>query len=214
MANSTGKSMKQSTSGWMTAAIFLLAAAPAAAAPIVFSGERNNISPGGMLGGRCGDTALTISFAPDAFAASGSSTLGDFGFTASHCIAGFPPGPYTDGEFVWDFGDGTLEGSYVGELAATGMPGQFSISETISFTGGTGRLAGATGSASFTGLLQFGMFEGAPASYGSGSFVGTLDIAAVPEPGTWSLLLAGGAALAAMGRRRAAYKGRSLAAAQ
>lgn len=196
--------MSQSTTGWCQAVVIAALAAaalPATAGTVVFSGERSNITPGGMLGGRCGATTLTISFAPDAYAASGTSNLGAFDFTASHCIAGFPPGPYTDGQFEWDFGDGTLEGTYSGLLTAAGLPGQFNVTETMAFTGGTGRFAGATGSATFSGLLQFGAFGGLPASFGNGSFVGTLDIAAVPEPGTWSLLLAGGAAMVAMRRR-------------
>jgi hypothetical protein len=197
--------MKQSTPRWcralVVAALSTSAAVPATAGTVVFSGERSNISPGGMLGGRCGGTAVTVSFAPDAFAASGSSTLGAFDYTASHCIAGFPPGPYTDGQFEWDFGDGTLEGTYSGSLASAGQPGQFNVTETLSFTSGSGRFAGAPGSAMLSGLLQFGAFGGAPASFGTGSFVGTLDIPAVPEPGTWSLLLLGGAAMTAMRRR-------------
>ncbi len=200
--------MTRSASGRIRAVTLALLAAtaalPATAASVVFSGERNNISPGGALGGRCGPTTLTISFAPDAFAASGSSNLGAFQYTASHCIAGFPPGPYTDGLFSWDFGDGTLEGSYTGLLTPGTLPGQFNVNESIAFTGGTGRFAGAVGSASFTGLLRFGAFGGVPASFGEGRFTGMLEIpSAVPEPGTWSLLLAGGAVMAAM-RRRAA----------
>lgn len=186
--------------GWALAAC--LATTGATAAPIVFSGERSNITPGGVLGGRCGASVLTISFSPDAFVASGTSNLGSFEYTASHCIASPPPGNYTDGQFTWDFGDGTLEGTYAGVLTASGTPGQFSISETMAFTGGTGRFAGATGAASFAGILRFGGFGGGPASFGDGTFSGTLTLAAVPEPGTWALLLAGGSILTAMRLRR------------
>lgn len=204
--------MTRLATGWVLAA--LLATTGASAAPIVFSGERSNITPGAVPGGRCGPDLLTISFAPGAFAASGTSNLGDFVYTATHCIAAPPPGNYTDGLFTWDFGDGTLEGSYFGSLAAATLPGQFNISETITFTGGSGRFAGATGSASYTGLLRFGSFGGVPVSFAEGRFIGTLDVAAVPEPGTWSLMLAGAAALAALRRRRGAYSARSLACAQ
>lgn len=190
------------------AAALLLGAAlasPLAASAMDFSGTRSNISPGGVLGARCGDTVLTILFAPDAFAASGTSNLGAFSFSGSHCIAGFPPGPYTDGEFTWDFGDGTLSGTYTGLLTAGAEPGSFAVAEDIVFTGGTGRFAGSTGSATATGLLTFGQFGGAPASFGEVSFSGTL--MPIPEPATAALWLAGLGLLVAARRRRPAVPG-------
>ncbi len=193
--------MKQSTSGWAAVVLFLAAAWPLAASAIEFSGTRSNISPGGTPGGRCGP-AITVSFAPDAFAASGTSNLGAFSYTASHCIASPPPGPYTDGEFVWDFGNGTLTGTYVGLLTDGGAPGSFHVSETISFTGGTGAFAGTTGMASATGTLVFGMLEGEFASFSDVSFEGSLT--PVPEPATWALMLGGVAGVVGAWKRRRA----------
>lgn len=84
-------------------------------------------------------------------AASDTSNLGAFSYTGSHCIAGFPPGPYTDGLFTWDFGDGTLAGTYTGLLSTSPTPGQFLVSENILFTGGTGRFDGGGDAARQTG---------------------------------------------------------------
>lgn len=170
----------------------LICLLPAAAGAVSFSGSRSNITPGGAPGGRCGDGLLTILFSPTSFEASGSSNLGSFEYTASHCIAGFPPGPYTDGLFSWDFGDGTLEGQYSGQLTAGTAPGTFDVSESMVFTGGTGRFAGAQGAATATGTLSFGSYLGSPASFGQVDFAGELSIPAVPEPATWAMWTAAG----------------------
>jgi PEP-CTERM motif len=193
----------QFTSG--PSSLLLLAAvlaAPGSAGALDFNGTRSNISPGGTFGGRCGDSALTISFGPGAFAASGSTNLGNFVYTASHCIDGPPPGAYYNGLFAWDFGDGVLNGTYHGLLEATSTPGQFALSETLAFTGGSGRFAGASGGASAAGILLFGTYDSGFASYGATAFRGSLDVPAIPEPGTVALWAAGGLALAGVAVRR------------
>jgi hypothetical protein len=186
----------------LMAIVLALPAGAAEAATLAFSGTRTNITPGGAPGGRCG-AALLISFAPGNYVASGTSTLGNFSYTASHCIAGPPPGPYYDGLFTWDFGPDTLTGTYNGTLAALG-PGLFSITESILFSGGTGRFAGASGNALFTGELSFGQFNGLPASFGDGSFEGTLTAPGIPEPANWAMMIAGFGLAGAVQRRRRA----------
>lgn len=185
------------------AALAGLAAAPAMAGTVTLSGTRSNTSPGGSPTGRCAP-ALTVSFAPGAFAASGTSTVGDFTYTASHCIAGPPPGNYFDGVFQWTLATGTLFGTHTGSLTASGTPGVFNVLESLLFTGGTGQFAGASGFANAVGTLSFGQFNGAPASFGNVRFVGELTAAGVPEPATWGLLLAGFGMVAVVRRRRTA----------
>lgn len=176
-------------------------AAPAIAGTTILTGTRSNVTPGGSPGGRCAP-AITVSFAPDAFSASGTSNLGAFSYTASHCIAAPPPGAYYDGIFEWTLADGTLTGTHDGELTFGGAPGLFNVVENLVFTGGTGRYLGASGFATFNGTVQFGTFNGAPGSAGEGSFTGRLTAPAIPEPGTWALLIAGFGVVGAAARRR------------
>lgn len=179
----------------------LAAAVPAVAGTVAISGTRTNISPGGAPGGRCAP-ALTITFGPAAFTASGTSTLGDFTYVASHCIAAPPPGSYFDGLFEWTLPTGTLFGTHSGTLSASGTPGVFNVLESLVFTGGTGQFLGASGFAEAIGSLRFGQFNGVGASFGDVRFTGQLTAPRVPEPATWALLMAGFGVLGAVRRRR------------
>lgn len=176
-------------------------AGSAVAGTTILTGTRSNVTPGGSPGGRCAP-AITVSFGPGAFSASGTSNLGNFSYTASHCIAAPPPGSYYDGVFEWTLDDGTLFGTHDGELTLGGARGLFNVVENLVFTGGTGRYLGASGFATFTGTVQFGMFEGAPGSSGQGSFTGRLSAPAIPEPASWALLIAGFGVIGAAARRR------------
>jgi hypothetical protein len=176
-------------------------ASAAEAATLSISGTRFNVTPGGSFEGRCAP-AITVSFAPGAHIASGTSNLGAFTYVASHCIASPPPGDYFDGEFTWTLPGGTLSGTHFGTLGATDMPGQFSVLEWLTFTGGTGKFAGASGHATYEGLLEFGFFFGAPGSTADGSFTGTLTAPGVPEPATWGMLIAGFGLVGVLARRR------------
>jgi hypothetical protein len=106
----------------------------AAAATVAISGTRTNISPGGVPGGRRAP-ALTITFGPTAFAASGTSPLGDFTYVAGHCTAAPPPGSCFDGLFEWTLTTGTVFGTRSGTLSASGTAGVFNVLENLVFTG-------------------------------------------------------------------------------
>jgi hypothetical protein len=179
-----------------------MSAGPAAAAGVAFSGTRSNVTPiVGVPGGRCAP-AITVGFSPDSLSASGTSNLGAFEFVGSHCIAGFPPGPYYDGVVEWQFADGTLNATYDGVLTVSTTPGVFDFTESILFTGGTGKFAGASGLATAIGTLGFGQVEGISVSIGNATFQGHLDAPAIPEPATWGMMILGFGAVGGMMRRR------------
>jgi hypothetical protein len=147
------------------------------------------------------DTTLTLTAQ-----ASGSVLSGDPGFNAA-----WNPVTYSDeavldlntgllnGSFTFTFADGqTLTGSVFEDntaiLASPTQTGPFT--QTLTFTGGTGEFAGATGSLSGQG------FVGATGFTVSGS--GTIRTAAVPEPSSILLLLSGFTLIMAGARRSAA----------
>src|SRR6185437_11022893 len=105
------------------AATALAAAGPAAAATLSFTGTEGNTNPPAQTGGRCAP-ALTVSIGPAG--AVGTSNLGGFTPTQSHCLNAPPPVSYYDGQFdfAFDAGD-SLSGVYTGTLSASGTPGLF-----------------------------------------------------------------------------------------
>lgn len=193
----------QQAAGLMTAALGCGGADgrdPATATTIAFSDTRIDISPPGDPAGRCA-SAVTVNFSPGAYAAFGTSNLGDFTFVASHCIADPPPGDLSDGEFVWTFADGTLWGTHDGTISLSGTPGVFDAVENLVFLGGTGAFAGYKGWVTSASTVVFGLHEGQPASFGDGVFNGKLTL--VSESATWAILIAGFGLVGAKLRRRA-----------
>ena len=178
-------------------------AGAADAAIIALNGTRQNVSPVvGAPGGRCG-AQITVVIAPGNLSATGTSNLGNFSLNESHCIAGFPPNPYTQGLFEWAFDDGaTLFGTYAGAATLSATPGIFAITTGMDIGGGSGRFLGATGHLDTTGTLQLGMVDGLRVSIAQGSFTGLIDAPAIPEPGTWALMITGFGAAGVMLRRR------------
>ena len=178
-------------------AIVLLAAAAAPQAAeatiLSFTGTRENVNPITDLGvGRCGLGRRTVTIAPGAISASGTSNFGDFAPTQSHCIT--PPLPTTFDSGVFDFefdvGDHLL-GTYTGSLDLTATPGLFASLGNYFVTGGSGRFLGASGNIASQGTVRFANGNG----IASDTLDGRLDLPAVPEPETWTLLAAGLGAL-------------------
>jgi len=176
----------------------LMAPAASSAATILFTADRAHIA---ILNppntGRCAPTWLaTVTIVPGASipTSTGSSTLGTFQSTQSHCIVTQPPTPFVEGLFSYAFASGDLLlGTYSGAAGPTGVPDTFSWSTTLIVTGGTGLFAGATGTLSETGTF---VRKANPAGPGfvqdySGRVSGLLGLPAVPEPATWAMLIAG-----------------------
>jgi hypothetical protein len=108
-----------------------------------------------------------------------------------------------NGNFTLTFADGdTLIGKiFEDDTAIDTSPSQTGpFPQTLTFTGGTGEFAGATGSVSGNGFLGTTNFTV------SGS--GTVNAPAVPEPASATLLL-GGLAILIVGRWRIAAKNAS-----
>lgn len=136
-----------------------------------FSGTIQNVTPPGAPGGLCGPPpVLTLVFAPAT--TTGTSNLGAFAITASHCVTPTPPVTnYAGGVFSWAFEDGgVLEGTYTGTVILTaGQPAR-TVQDYV-VTGGTGRFAGARGEFQHVGTFVFGA---GGVTTGQSTFRGTL----------------------------------------
>ncbi len=155
-----------------------LLAAPAAAQTFEFSGTRENNNP--LLnppGGRCVPQFFnTVLIAPGATSSTGTSNLGPFTSTQSHCVNSAPPTPLSDGRFTYTFRAGdTITGTYSGAATNSATPGVFNATENLVITGGTGRFTGASGTISSTGQLRIGP---GPSGLFSGTLTGAIDASA------------------------------------
>ncbi len=150
----------------------------AGASTLPFSGTIHNVTPPGAPGGRCGPPpVLTLVFTPET--TTGTSNIGDFAITASHCVTPTPPViNYGDGQFSWAFENGdVLEGTYSGTVTIVfGQPAQ-NVQDYV-VTGGTGRFAGAAGSFQHVGTFVFGP---GGVTTGESTFRGTLCLAPGPR---------------------------------
>lgn len=163
----------------MTAGLALPAAAEAATT-LPFTGSLNALASVAPDAG-CAPLLFRGSIGPTL----ASSSLGQFTYSHSVCIVG-AAGPVS-GVFDMLFADGSLAGTLDGTAAASGTPNVFNQNFLYTVTGGTGRFLDATGM--FTGI---GVVDARnPPPQVSFAFDGSITAAAVPEPGSWLLLLTG-----------------------
>lgn len=189
----------------LLAALAAVTAVPASAGTLAFSGTFINTNPPAAPGGRCPVLTVSIANLGGPLYATGTSTLGDFTATQSHCLdagpplaVGASPTPYYDGLFTYSFAGGaSLFGTYTGLLTNSGVAGIVDNVQTFIVTGGTGRLSNASGSFLGTGSIRF---AGGPPS--ASLTIGT-SVLAVPEPATWGMMTVGftAAGLAIRSRR-------------
>ena len=182
-------------------------ATTANAATLIFTGTRGNVDSPGLPSARCG-AQTTISIRNSANSTStGTSNFGAFDPTLSHCIQLPVTGPYTLGEFLFNFAAGnTLTGTYDGTLTFN-APGVFNNLQNYVVTGGSGMFAGASGSFTGTGTLSF--LGQAPT--GTQTFRGSINVPGVPEPASWLLMITGFGAVGGALRRGGAVRRRAMA---
>lgn len=173
-------------------------ATPATAATVAFSGTRSNADSPGAAAARCGARS-TINIRNSINSTStGTSNFGGFDPTLSHCIQLPLPAPYDLGEFLFDFASGNkLFGTYTGLLTFS-SPGVFDNLQNYVVTGGTGIFAGASGT--FVGTGTLGFTTGVPR--GEQSFRGSINVSAVPEAASWTMMIVGFGMVGAACRRR------------
>ncbi|MBA4163557.1 MAG: hypothetical protein C0510_02830 [Erythrobacter sp.] len=183
-------------------------AAPSFAQTVDFDGTRENVNPLSPPGtGRCAPPYFnTVNIAPGAVSSTGTSNIGTFESTQSHCITSPPPTDVVDGEFTYTFRAGdSITGTYSGNVAAGSTPGQFIGTENLVITGGTGRFVGAVGTILETGDLGF--------ANGFATFAGTVDgtITTTATTTQGNFATAFGDGTAAMADFASAYGGLSIA---
>lgn len=185
----------------------LAAPLPAYGASISFSGTQSNGNLPASPSGRCAALTVTIASGPSPLFSTGTSNLGDFTTDQSHCLdagppipVGAPATPYYDGLFTYSFASGdSFGGTYTGLLTNAGTMGLVDNVQHFVITGGTGIFAGATGSFLGTGQIRF---VGGPPVSTIAITEGIINLAAVPEPASWTMLLAGFAAMGMTLRRQ------------
>ena len=181
-------------------ALALAAALPASAATFAFTGIEMNDTPPPMPSGFCGAGMVRVAFSPSTATVSGSSNFGAFAPTQAHCVTP-PPTTYSGGVFDFSFDAGDqLSGTYSGFFTPTSVPNVLNTTVNYVVTGGTGRFLRATGTLQGVGILDRRVAR----PINKLALTGSLNLPAVPEPATWSLMILGfGLAGSALRRRRA-----------
>ena len=190
--------MRQMRLGFAAAsAIAIACAAPAQAAVLTFNGSATGL----------GNVTADAACAPrgrgiiNPASTSGSSTLGAFTYGHTVCTSG-PPGGPIDGTFAINFGSDGFFGTLSGVTARNAtVPTFFDFDIAYSILGGTGRFLGASG-AFATGPGSGANINFQPSRITLNFVNGAINAPAVPEPGTWALLILGFGSVGATMRRR------------
>jgi hypothetical protein len=182
--------------GLATVMLGLAGSLPAvAAAPLDFFGTWMNTNPpSGPIAPCGGGVGVINKNDPPQFHSAGFSNLGGFVFNLVQCFA--QPAP--NGHVELDFGGGnTLFGTWGSVSSPSGTPLLLQVVGTGGITGGTGSFQGYTGSFTANGYL-----DRRDSAVAGSAFAFRGQLAPVPEPTTFVLMLAGLGALGALARRR------------
>ena len=125
----------------------ILAAAPAAAQTLDFTGSGTIVDQLTPPGGRCVPTFFnTVAYGPTDISSTGTSNLGSTTEAATFCVNSLPPTDIVDGRFTIAFrGGDSITGTFDGRSDVGATPGVFVATRNLVITGGTGRFTGATG---------------------------------------------------------------------
>ena len=163
----------------------LATAAQAQAQSIPFSGTITGIGSGSPDASCAPATARGILLPASS---TGTSNIGTFTYGHNWCFNG-PVGPI-NGTFDMFFGGDNLHGTLTGIAGPSGTVGLTNLDLAYTILSGTGAFAGATGS--FGGIATAdarGRLPTAPLF--TLNFTGNMSAPALPEPGTWMMMLLG-----------------------
>lgn len=185
----------------------LAAAMPAdvaSAATLAFNGSASGVAV----------TAPDATCAPYTFrgtvtSAPGTSNLGGFAYSHNSCTQGaIIPVSLANGDFQIAFTNGMINGRFDGtSIPRAGTPMLFDQDFLYTILGGTGIFAGASGTFRNLGTVDV---RGGPPAQIAFNFNGLIDAPAVPEPGTWAMLILAFFGMGAALRGRNARAGKTL----
>ena len=180
------------------AATLLCGSAGAAyAATIPFTGSVTGVSTLIGLDSTCAPLPFRAMIDP-ASTVGQSTTLGAFTLRTSTCLAVGGPNAPSFGIFTISFGADSISGSFEGGSTLSDTPGISDTAWLFTILSGTGRFFGASGTLETAGLADA---RTRPTHVVIG-FIGDILTPAVPEPGSWALMLLGFGAIGLAMRRR------------
>jgi hypothetical protein len=178
----------------VTAAMLIMQALPAHADNVPFTGSVTGVS--NLVGADASCAPLQFRSAINPASTVGTSSFGDFTLSTSTCLS--LGGGASFGTFIIDFGTDEFSGTFNGGSTPTDTAGISATSWLYTILDGTGRWAGASGTFDATGLAD----ARTRPTHVSIDFAGDINAPALPEPGSWGMMLLGFGMIGLVVRRR------------